>query len=142
VLAELWRGEVHPFPPVIDGSLIVMAGDDRNSCIEVYPRGTELHAVEGDADAVGIINPAASARSATHLAIASPLSVEEIFAIGQREGWTAKYRKRGGAFGVVELWIENSLMVEVLTQDMVSEYLEAMTIPGWRQALAAVPAAA
>jgi hypothetical protein len=40
-------------------------------------------------------------------------------------------------FGVVELWLENMTMVEVLTDDMAEEYLATMTIKGWRTALAA-----
>jgi hypothetical protein len=47
-------------------------------------------------------------------------------AIATREGWPAKYRKRGGLFGVVELWIEGRQMIEVLTPEMQSEYLSAM----------------
>lgn len=142
VFAELWRGQVFPFPPVGQGSLIVLAADERNSGIEIYPRGTELMPAEGDADAVSRHNPAADGRSATHLAIATPLSQQDVLAIAAREGWTAKYRKRGGMFGVVELWIENTLMIEVLTESMVSEYLDSMTPQGWGAALARVPVTA
>ncbi|GAA4013007.1 hypothetical protein GCM10022280_08860 [Sphingomonas swuensis] len=142
VLAELWRGEVHPFPPIASGSLVVLAGDDRNSLIEVYPHGTELVPAEGDADCISTHNPEASSRSATHAAIATPLSRAEVMEIAAREGWIAKYRKRGGAFGVIELWLENSCMMELLTTDMAGEYLDTMTPAGWRQALeAAAPRA-
>lgn len=136
VLAELWNGEVQPFPPIGEGSLAVLAGDTRNSIIEVYPRGTELVAVDGDADAIGVHNPHASRRTATHAAIATPLAAEDVLAIAAREGWTAKYRKRGGLFGVVEFWLENTTMLELLTADMQSEYLETMTNDGWRAVLA------
>jgi hypothetical protein len=139
VLAEIWRGEVQPFPPIAEGSFAVMAGDERNSMIEVYPHGTELVPVEGDADCVGRHNPAASRRSATHAAIATPLSAEEVMEIARREGWTAKYRKRGGMFGVVEFWLEDATMLELLTADMQAEYLDTMTPAGWREALAAGP---
>jgi hypothetical protein len=141
VLAELWNGEVQPFPPIAAGSLVVMAGDDRNSLIEVYPLGTELVPAEGDADCITRHNAAASTRSATHAAIATPLTAEEVLAIAEREGWIAKYRKRGGMFGVVEFWLENAAMMEFLTADMVQEYLAAMTPANWRRALAAGPPA-
>lgn len=137
VLAEVWRGEVQPFPPIATGSLAVMAGDDRNSMIEVYPHGTELVPGEGDADCIGRANPAASALSATHAALATPLSADEVMAIAEREGWIAKYRKRGGLFGVVEFWLENTTMMEFLTADMAAEYLDTMKPEGWRKALAA-----
>lgn len=137
VLAELWKGEVFPFPPIATGSFAVLAGDDRNSLIEVYPLGTELVPAEGDADAVSHHNPTLSGRTATHAAIATPLSLTDVLAIGKREGWITKVRKRGGMFGVIELWIENVQMIEVLTADMAEEYLATMTIAGWRSALAA-----
>ena len=51
VLAEYWGGVAMPFPPVIEGSWVAFAGDDRGTIVEVYPRGTEVHESAGDADA-------------------------------------------------------------------------------------------
>lgn len=138
-IAKLWRGEVLPFPPVAQGSVIVMAGDRRNSAIEVYPRGTELSPADGDADAACRMADTPSGHSATHAAIATPLDRADVFALAAAEGWIAKYRKRGGLFGVIEFWLENRLMIEVLTPDMQAEYLAALTPQGWREALAAGP---
>lgn len=140
-IARLWRAEVHPFPPVAEGSVIVLAGDHRNSAVEVYPRGTQLHPADGDADAIGLPG-GDGGHGPVHFAIATPLSAEEVFALAGQEGWLAKSRKRGGMFGVIELWIENRLMVEVLTAEMQAEYLATMTPDGWRAALAAGPAVA
>ena len=39
VLAELWGGRAVPFPPVLKGSWVALAGDDRNTTVEIYPRG-------------------------------------------------------------------------------------------------------
>ena len=126
VIAELWQGFATPFPPVAEGSWLAMAGDDRASAIEVYPTGSGLHSVDGDADAVARNNPTASPRSASHAAIATPLSADAVHAIAAREGWIAKYRKRGNIFGVIELWLENDTMLEVLTADMQRGYLAGM----------------
>jgi len=123
VIAQLWRGQAMPFPPVAEGSWVAAALDERNTLIEVYPFGAELHPADGDADARAVMNPRASRFSASHAAVASPLEQAEVFAIAEREGWLAKYRKRGGQFGVIELWIENSTMIEVLTPEMQREYL-------------------
>jgi hypothetical protein len=71
VLAELWNGEVFPFPAVAKGSFAVLAGDDRNSLIEIYPLGTELVLEADSSDAGSRHNPEASGRSATHAAISS-----------------------------------------------------------------------
>jgi hypothetical protein len=140
-IARLWRGEVLAFPPVAQGSVIVMAGDHRNSAVEVYPRGTELRPAEGDADAEAFAANPPSGHSASHAAIATPLSRDEVMAVAADEGWLAKYRKRGGRFGVIEFWLEDRLMIEVLTPEMQAEYLASMTPNGWRTALAAVPPA-
>lgn len=129
VLAEIFGGgTLAPFPPIADDSWLAMAGDDRGTMIEVYPRGVVLIEADGDCDAIGARDPhaAASAGSSTHLAIASRLARQDIAAIAEREGWPMKYRKRGGLFGVLELWIEGDRMIEVLTADMQAEYLAAM----------------
>ena len=141
VLAEIMGGEALPFPSVIEGSWVALSGDARGTLIEVYPRGTELMIGVGDADAFGRINPDAGRRGPVHFALATSLSFDQVFAIGAREGWTVKYRKRGGAFGVIELWAEDCLMVEVLTDEMQAEYLDTITIDNWRRMLAARDAA-
>jgi hypothetical protein len=135
VLAELWGGTAAPFPPVSDDGWIVFADDDRGSAIEVYPEGTVLREVDGDADAVGIRLPSIGL-TATHIAIATTLDHAGVMRIAMREGWPAKYRKRGGAFGVIELWIEGAVMVEVMTAEMQTEYRIAMSSENWFQMLA------
>jgi hypothetical protein len=141
VLAEIWGGVALPFPPVAQGSWMAMAGDARGTGVEVYPRGTELHIGAGDADGYGVTNPDARRHSPVHFAMATTLSFEEVFALAGREGWPVKYRKRGGVFGVIELWVEGCRMVEVLTDEMQREYLESATIDNWRAMLAAREAA-
>lgn len=134
VLAELFGGKATPFPPVAEGSWLAHAGDDRNTLVEVYPRGTQLIEAPGDADALGV--PGDGGLTATHFAMATRRSQAEVFAIAMREGWPAKYRKRGGAFGVIELWLEGDRMVEVLTEAMQREYLGAMKLGDWTAMLA------
>jgi hypothetical protein len=125
VIAELWGGRTMPFPPVSDNGWMVLAGDERGSALEVYPHGTVLRESEGDVDAHG--EPSGCDRfTATHAAIATNLDRDAVLAIAEREGWPAKYRKRGELFGVVELWIEGRQMMEVLTPEMQAEYLAAM----------------
>ena len=135
VLAEIFGSNIAtPFPPVAEGSWVAMAGDDRNTLVEVYPRGSQLVEGQGDADAVA--RPGEGGASATHFAIATPLDQDAVFEIAEREGWSAKYRRRGGVFGVIELWLEGDRMVEVLTGEMQREYLAAMTVGNWQGFLA------
>ncbi len=42
------------------------------------------------------------------------------------------YCRRGGKFGVIEVWVEGCQLVEVLTPAMQAEYLETVTIPNWQ----------
>jgi len=123
VIAELWGGEARPFPPVSDNGWVALAGDGRGTSIEVYPFGTVLRESPGDADADA---PLAGAErfTATHAAIATDLDRDAVLAIARREGWPAKYRKRGGLFGVIELWLEGRQLIEVLTPEMQAEYLD------------------
>lgn len=141
VIAELWGGVAAPFPPVAQGSWIAMAGDARNTAVEIYPRGTVLVEGEGDADAFGVTG-VTSPRSATHFAMATALGVDEVTAIARREGWPVKYRKRGNVFGVLEVWIEGSRMIEVLTPAMQQEYLDGVSVEAWQAMLEARSAAA
>jgi hypothetical protein len=125
VIAELWKGRARPFPPIATGSWIAFAGDERGTAIEVYPQGTLLRETEGDADAHGE-GGGVDRFSPTHAAIATDLNQEEVLAAARREGWPAKYRKRGDMFGVIELWVEGRHMLEMLTPEMQSEYALAM----------------
>jgi hypothetical protein len=136
VIAELWEGEALPFPPVAEGSWIAMAGDERRTAIEVYPSGVVLREAEGDADAQGV-QTNDSTFTPTHAAIATGFTQDAVLSLARREGWPAKYRCRGGVFGVIEMWIEGRQMIEVLTPEMQAEYLSALTIPNWKQMLAA-----
>ncbi|MEZ5894590.1 MAG: hypothetical protein R3C58_15765 [Parvularculaceae bacterium] len=140
VLAEIFGGEAHPFP-VFEGSWMAHAGDDRNTMIEIYPHGNELVPADGMEDAKAIRNQRPSPSTATHAAVATPLTEAQVKAIAAREGWIAKTLNRGGMFRVIEFWVENTLMIEVLTAEMQKEYLAALTLDNWKKALAAAPAA-
>jgi hypothetical protein len=134
VLAELWGGVALPFPPVGIGSWMAFHGADNGTMIEIYPRGTEL--TETQADAVGVAGPQRR-NSATHFAMSTEMPVERVYEIAAREGWSAKYCRRAGKFGVVELWIDGCQMIEVLTPEMQREYLDFVTIDNWSDMLEA-----
>ena len=62
-----------------------------------------------------------------HLLLSVPIDRAAVERIGEREGWRTRYFGRGApgqppAFHVIEFWLENRLMVEVATPDMVAEY--------------------
>jgi hypothetical protein len=137
MMAEIWRGKAYPFPPVGKGSWVAMAGDERNSTVEVYPRGTELHEAPGDLQGEDRIGTS-KRNGPFHAAIATPLSVEEVKAIGARYGVPAKVLARGGGlFHVIEYWIDGCTMFELLTPEFQEEYLRAVTLAHWEEMLAA-----
>ena len=61
-----------------------------------------------------------------HLAVGVGLTPEQVIAIGEREGWTTRRRRRGGSFDVIELWLEDHFMLEVLTPEMQADYLRGL----------------
>lgn len=137
VLAELMDGIATPFPPVAEGSWVAHAGDDRNTLVEVYPRGTEL--VPGEEGAMGHATQG-RAHSSIHFALATPLSEAEIHAIARREGWPSATHSRMGLFSVVEVWLEGDRLVELLTEQMQADYLASMRLDRWHGMVEAVAA--
>lgn len=131
-IAKLWNGAVFPLPPY-PGSFIAFAGDDRASAVEVYPLGHELVPADGDADVRMAVNPQPRGLGSTHLAIATDLTEEQVRAIAGREGWMVKKCDRGGRYHAIEFWIENTVLLEVLTAEMQREYHASMTLGSWQE---------
>ena len=122
-LVELFGGELTRFGPYKD-SYIAWARDEYGTAIEVYPTGTEMYPDAGHGQANFRHNASASGFVATHATVSVPRTREEIFALAEREGWRAVALSRG-AFNVIEFWIENRVMLELLTKEMEQEYLQA-----------------
>ena len=131
-LAWIWSCEAYPFAQVGRGSWIVVADDEKGSAIEIYRRGVVLAPGAG-ADAVRAKSMPAPANSAMHFAISTQLSEAEVCALGAAEGWRTVRQSRGGRFDVIELWIENRILIEVLTPEMQAQYVAASTPAEWRQ---------
>ena len=138
-VAELWGGEAFPFPPVAEGSWVAISGDSRGTTMEIYPFGAELQPAEGDADGVAVMTARPTPFTATHAAIATEMDDAQVHALAARHGWLSQYRKRGGKFGVIEVWVENAVLLEVLTPAMQREYTGFMSPTAWREMLAAGP---
>jgi hypothetical protein len=133
MLAELWRGEAYPFPMVSKGSWVAHAGDDRRSTIEVYPRDMALYPTEKAGEER--YEPV-SRHGPFHAAVATPLSIEEVEEIGRRYGCHTSLCNRGPWFRVIEFWVDNTLMLEMMTPEMQEEYQRSITIENWRAMLA------
>lgn len=120
--AELTGGVAVDFPPN-PGGYMAFAPDGKGTAVEVYPAGS-LMAPNADAGAIFTRRPAeAVERSPTHFALSVALSGAEVAAMAKARGWDCFVCDRGGHFHVVEVWVENAWLVEVLPPAFAEEYL-------------------
>lgn len=131
VIAELWRGSVTPFPPC-PGAFMAWANDERRTVIDVFPRGRQHVPAPGQFELRAATD--ASPHSEAHVALGTRVSADEILAIAKREGWLAQRSERGGLFSVVELWVENKFLLELLPEGDQQRYRENLTLEKFRAA--------
>ncbi|MFZ2468610.1 MAG: hypothetical protein WAW54_09465 [Parvibaculum sedimenti] len=143
VLAEILAGRAFPFLGPLPGAFSAVAGDEHGTLIEVYPQHMAINPdpKEGTSPFLALEAPAekiAATPVAFHALISVPLSRAEIKAIGEREGWKTLYLGRGAPgrtpfFHVIEFWVENRIMLELATPDMLAPYLATMNIAALEQ---------
>ncbi|BCL33759.1 hypothetical protein [Nostoc sp. MS1] len=127
VLAEVLNGQAVPFFPN-PGSYLVIPLDEYGTGIEVYPLKSYIKPGEGDNQCVFAEASNVSGFTATHAAISVNSTQEKIEEIGKREGWRTVRCSRVFFFDVIEFWLENKVMIELLTPEMAAQYL-AVTHP-------------
>jgi catechol 2,3-dioxygenase-like lactoylglutathione lyase family enzyme len=121
VLAEIMGGKAVPFPPN-PGSFFALQLDDHGSGVEVYPAGTELQPA-GEEGGSFVRKPREGRGfGATHFALSVATDASIVKQIAERAGWHCVTCNRG-PFHVIEVWVENDTMVEVLPPDFAAEYL-------------------
>jgi hypothetical protein len=133
--AAIIDGTVFAFP-VVPGAMIAVARDGSGSAVEVYPPDMKHHPGRGDPDPTRIPEGPATmpwedqvfsetserGPSAFHLAIGTRLTEGQIKSLAESRGWRSVSCDRGGAFGVVEVWVDNQYLVEVLVPEQVERY--------------------
>lgn len=127
LFARIIDGVVAPFH-VVDGAWMVLARDGSGSGVEVIPDTTVIATGEGAVDGAQFAAAppeALAGLTAIHFALTSALSTEEVIALGQAEGWRAVHADRG-PFDLVELWIDNRIMVEVLPPAGAARYMASV----------------
>jgi FMN phosphatase YigB (HAD superfamily) len=137
VLAELFQGEAFPFPDArYSESYVALSFDAYGTVVDVHPFTTELiPGAESDKLFQHRQNFDASPYTATHAAISVPINEAQIKAIATRENWQMRHRK--GLFEVIELWIENRVLIELLPPAIVPSYLDFMETQKLKQFFAA-----
>ncbi|WP_150050734.1 MULTISPECIES: hypothetical protein [Methylomonas] len=130
VVAELIGGKAYPFPPA-HGSHVAICDDGHATLVEVYPLGTVMEPGSGEQEVQFQTDGDQPDYVPTHAALSVSLDEAAIKAIAAREGWRAITCERGGMFQVVEVWLENRVLFELLTPEMAQAYLRAVTTSNW-----------
>jgi hypothetical protein len=137
VLAELMGGTAVPFPPN-PGSFFALQLDEHGSGVEVYPAGTELQ--PSGATGGRFVKNDPRGYGSTHFALSVATDAGTVRAIAERAGWKCFDCDRG-PFHVIEVWVENETMVEILPPEYAREYLAFTRPDKVRTAMAAGRAA-
>jgi hypothetical protein len=120
VVAELWQGKAMPFPGH-PGSFIALAMDSYGTAIEFLPKGAVLKPTSEESSDWDF-ELSLTGYSATHVNMAVPISEAEIYAIAQREGWRSVRAGRQGLLELVEFWVENEIMLELMPPNLMADY--------------------
>jgi hypothetical protein len=134
VLAAMLNGGAVRFPP---------GGPDAWNCwsrandfqIVVTPRGNVM--VAGPTEQVWVTRPkppSAELAYESHFAMAVERPASEVVELARTAGWHARICSRGGFFELVEVWVENAYLVEVLDPAQVADYRRSMTVENWKRA--------
>jgi len=126
-LAELTGGTAQPFRGPLAGAFMVAQGDAHGTAIEIYPEAVIL---KPGVDAQPMMfdhAPLAAHAGAFHALLSVPITRAQVEAIGTREGWRTRFFGRAApgkppAFHVIEFWVENRILLELVTADLVPEY--------------------
>ena len=144
VLAELIGGYAGPFIGPIPGAFVAYAEDRFGTGIEVYPERTVVMPGQDDEDA-RIVPGEPPAALAFHGLVSVKVDRATIERIGEREGWRTKHFWRGPRgvqlFELYEMWVENRVLFELVTEDMLAAYVKIANGPAQRELLAARAAA-
>jgi hypothetical protein len=119
VLADIMGGKSVPFPPN-PGSFFALQLDEHGSGVEVYPAGTELE--PGGEVGGSFVKRRPTDFQATHFALSVKTDAATVKKIAKETGWECHDCNRG-PFHVIEVWVENHIMVEVLPPEYAAEYL-------------------
>jgi hypothetical protein len=127
VLAELLGGYAGPFLGPFEGAWVVYQDDGFGSGIEVYDDRTTLVPGDGNTMAAARLSEPPQAM-AFHALISVKADRAMIERVGAREGWRTVHFWRGPPgirlFELYEFWVENRVMLELATEDMLASYVK------------------
>jgi hypothetical protein len=123
VLAELLGATVVdcPSPPFPAGSRYVCSFDEHGTMVEVHPVGTLYRRGPGAAPRAVIDPTDEPGANGVHALLSSPLGLEAIQAIADRERWPCGVVDTG-LFKVIAVWIEGRQLIELTTLELLPDY--------------------
>jgi len=133
VLADLIGGRAYRFPGPLPGAAMAVSGDRHGTMIEIYPDSVVMEPGEGEGPIAYRIDPTGRRHVGFHALLSVPHDRATIERIGEAAGWRTKFFSRAApglppVFHVVEVWVENRLLLEVVPADMVGVYENYMQI--------------
>lgn len=138
VLAELFGGYAGPFIGPIPGAWVVYQEDGHGSGLEIYRDTTQLYP-DADGPHGQVRQGAAPTGVAFHALISVKVDRATIERIGAREGWITRHYWRGPPgvrlFELYEFWVENRILLELATPDMLEGYVRIANGPAQRELL-------
>ena len=132
-LAALMGGGCYPFPGPVPGAYMAVSGDEHGTMIEIYPDDVVFRPGR-DEDQVAVSHGMPLQEHAIHMLLSIPGDRESVERLGAEMGWRVQLCGRGAPgqaplFRVIELWVENRLMIEVVTPEMVPAYADLFQFP-------------
>ncbi|WP_284256056.1 hypothetical protein [Acidocella aquatica] len=138
VLTELAGWQARPFLGPCPGSVMMLAEDGHGTAMEIYPDGTTMSPGQSDGQIVFGRNES-PAVFPFHVLLSLDTDRATVQRIGDREGWRTLNCWRGPpghpAFELIEFWIENRVMIEIATPDMLANYVRSATAAAHDEAL-------
>lgn len=115
-----------PSPPFPAGSWFVCYGDEGGSFLEVLPWG---HTVDPDAPFGIGFDGAMRERAGSHVLVGTPRTIAEVEAAAAAAGWRCQVVD-ARLFKVVKVWVENTILVELLPAEVAGIYRETFGTAG------------
>jgi hypothetical protein len=115
-----------PSPPFPAGSWCVVSGDAQGSMLELIPWG---HVLDAAARGGMLQDREMRPRTGSHVLASTPRSTDTVLAIAEREGLCASPTD-AGLFQFTKVWVEDALLVELLTPQQIPGYLGAFGAGG------------
>ena len=139
-LAQIMGGEAMPFPVVPD-AWIAWSSDGVTE-LEIVPRGYGFARADDGKEPRWIAGHAGTTASGWHVAVGTNVAANEVVRIARGAGWPAQICDRAGFFDIVEVWVDDCGLVEVLDPGMQQRYRKAFSRETWKAALQAIASGA